>query len=39
MFKLGLTATILAAMLVLGGCGANAGRCGLTSPGYPLCGI
>lgn len=27
------------AMLVLSGCGGNSGRCNLTTPSYPLCGI
>jgi hypothetical protein len=34
--RLLLIAAALAAPLVLSACG---GRCGLTSPGYPLCGI
>lgn len=34
--RMTLIAATLAVLAVLSGCG---GRCGFTSPGYPLCGI
>jgi hypothetical protein len=34
-----ILAVLALALLTLQGCGANAGRCTVFSPGFPLCGI